>query len=258
MSVPSDICSATSKDHLLATVNAYNAMVSQPDAISVESILDVPPCQHSLSSRSIEADFNLLFSVASTVTKARLHAISAPQAQVWLKVQPSPKLGLALMPDEAHVILKWWFGLHLTPDGTPCPLCHHNMDAWRHHMLSCHFGGDMITRLNLLRNCIANFCNKACLSPQIEKGSGILPKDQSRPADILEPNWSLSRPAAFDIKVINPLNLQFLQEAAQTCGHAAEMGEESKHSANDEACALRGWSCIPLVVQVFGGWGKTV
>ena len=56
--------------------------------------------------------------------------------------------------------------------------------------------------------------------------------------------------------MINPLNLQFLQEAAQTCGHAAEMGEEAKHSANDEACALRGWSCIPLVVEVFGGWGN--
>ena len=60
----------------------------------------------------------------------------------------------------------------------------------------------------------------------------------------------------FDIKVINPLNLQFIQEAAQTCGHAAEMGEEAKHSRNDEACALRGWSCIPLVVEVFGGWGN--
>ena len=160
------------------------------------------------------------------------------------------------MPDEAHVILKWWLGLPLTPDGTPCPLCHHNMDAWGHYMLTCHSGGDMITRHNLLRDCITDFCNKACLSPQIEKGSGILPKDQSRPADILVPNWSLSRPAAFDINVINPLNLQFLQEAAQTCGHAAEMGEESKHSANDEACALRGWSCIPLVVEVFGGWGN--
>ena len=58
------------------------------------------------------------------------------------------------------------------------------------------------------------------------------------------------------LKVINPLNLQFIQEAAQTCGHAAEMGEEAKHSRNDEACALRGWSCIPLVVEVFGGWGN--
>ena len=47
-----------------------------------------------------------------------------------------------------------------------------------------------------------------------------------------------------------------MQEAAQTCGHAAEMGEEAKHSANDEACALRGWSCIPLVVEVFMGCGN--
>ena len=70
------------------------------------------------------------------------------------------------------------------------------------------------------------------------------------------PNWSLSRPAAFDIKVINPLNLQFIQEAAQSCGHAPEIGEEVKHSRNVEACALRGWSCIPLVVEVFGGWGN--
>ena len=42
-----------------------------------------------------------------------------------------------------------------------------------------------------------------------------------------------------DIKVINLLNLQFLKEAAQSCGHAADMGEEVKHSRNDEACALR-------------------
>ena len=70
------------------------------------------------------------------------------------------------------------------------------------------------------------------------------------------PNWSLSRPAAFDIKVIHTLNLQFLQEAVQTCGHAAEMGEESKHTRKDEPCALRGWSCIPLVLEVFGGWGN--
>eukprot|EP00731_Ephydatia_muelleri_P020543 Em0013g270a len=34
-----------------------------------------------------------LFSDATTVTKAGLQAISAPQAHVWLKVQPSPKNG---------------------------------------------------------------------------------------------------------------------------------------------------------------------
>ena len=48
------------------------------------------------------------------------------------------------------------------------------------------------------------------------------------------PKWPLSCPATFDIKVINPLNSQFVQEAAQTCGHAAEVREETIHSSNDE------------------------
>eukprot|EP00731_Ephydatia_muelleri_P018409 Em0011g449a len=125
-SMPSDNCSVTSKVYLLATVNAYNAMVSQPDAISVESVLDVPPHQHALSSHIEEADFNSLFSDATTMTKARLQAF-----------------------------------LHLKAM----------------HGLKCSF-------------------------------------------------------------------------------HQTEMGEEAKHSRNDEACALRGWSCIPLVVEVFGGWGN--
>ena len=145
MSVPSGICSLTSKEHILAAVNAYNAKDSKLGAISVESVLDAPPCQHTLSSHIEEADFNSLFSDATIVKKARLRAISTPQAHAWLKVQPSPKLGLALMPDEAQVIFKWWLGHPLTPEGTPCPLFHHNLDAWGHHMLTCRSGGDVIT-----------------------------------------------------------------------------------------------------------------
>ena len=37
-------------------------------------------------------------------------------------------------------------------------------------------------------------------------GSYFVVTYRSRPADILIPNWSLSRSAAFDVKVIHPLN----------------------------------------------------
>ena len=97
MSVPSESYYVISKNYPMAAVNAYNAIVSQLDAISVQSVLDVPPRQQTLSSCIEDADFNSLFSDATTVTKARLQAISAPQAHAWLKVQPSLKLGLALM-----------------------------------------------------------------------------------------------------------------------------------------------------------------
>ena len=77
-----------------------------------------------------------------------------------------------------------------------------------------------------------------------------------RPADVLVPNWSLSRSAAFDLKVIYPLNSNFLLGASMTSGHTAELGEKDKHSKNDIPCTERGWVCVPLVVEVFGGWGK--
>ena len=55
----------------------------------------------------------------------------------------------------------------------------------------------------------ADFCTKTCLSPPIEKGSGILSKDKSRPADIPVQKLVSLMSTAFDIKVINPLNSQF-------------------------------------------------
>jgi hypothetical protein len=49
---------------------------------------------------------------------------------------------------------------------------------------------------------------------------------------VLVPNWSLSGSAAFDLKVINPLNSNFLLWASMTAGYTAELGED-KHSKND-------------------------
>ena len=68
---------------------------------------------------------------------------------------------------------------------------------------------------------------------------------------MLVSNWSLSSSAAFDLKVINPLNV-FLG-ASMTSGYTAELGEQDKHARNDVPCAERGWICVPLVVEVFGG-----
>ena len=69
-------------------------------------------------------------------------------------------------------------------------------------------------------------------------------------------NWSLSRPAAFDLKVINPLNSDSILEASMIPGSTAEKGERDKHLKNDGPCNERGWSCIHLVVEVYGGWGQ--
>ena len=67
--------------------------------------------------------------------------------------------------------------------------------------------------------------------------------------------WSLSNPAAFDLKVIHPLNTDLILEASLASGKSAEFGEIGKHAKNDQMCARLGWTCIPLVVEVYGGWG---
>ena len=53
-----------------------------------------------------------------------------------------------------------------------------------------------------------------------------------RPADVLAPNWSLSHPAAFDLKVNNPLNSDSILEASMIPGSTAEKGERDKPAAD--------------------------
>ena len=65
----------------------------------------------------------------------------------------------------------------------------------------------------------------AGLAPEVEKGCNFDCKDCMCPADVLVPNWSLSRPAAFDLKVILPLNSANILEASLISGSTAEEGE---------------------------------
>ena len=151
-----------------------------------------------------------------------------------------------------QVLLKWWLGLPVSSADSKCSFCSSALDPDCHHALTSHSGGDIIARHNTLRDCFANLCSEAYLSPQLVKGPSI---EFSRPANVLVPNWSLSHPAAFDLKVIHPLNTDLILEASLASGNSAECGEVGKHAKNDEMYSELGWICIPLVVEVYGGWG---
>ena len=68
------------------------------------------------------------------------------------------------------------------------------------------------------------------------------------------PNWSVGKPAAFDLSVTSPLNLNVLLEAGVTAGVAARATELRKHEANDRKCRELGWVCVPMVVEAYGAW----
>ncbi|KAL5468946.1 hypothetical protein EMCRGX_G030106 [Ephydatia muelleri] len=160
---------------------------------------------------------------ASTVDKARLLAISAPQAHAWLRAQPPPKLGLDLLPNEVQALVKWWLGLPVFTDADACPHCSQTLDIHGHHALICHAGGEVVTRHNHLRDSFVDFCRRACLAPELER--------------------------AFDLKVVNLLNTNFLLGASMTSGYTAELGEKDKHSKNDIPCTERARSTSPALVS---------
>ena len=47
------------------------------------------------------------------------------------------------------------------------------------------------------------------------------------------PNWTIGKPAAFDLTVVSPLNSNTLNEAGATSGSVAGRAEVRKHNAND-------------------------
>ena len=67
----------------------------------------------------------------------------------------------------------------------------------------------------------------------------------------------MSQTAAFDIKVIHPLNNSLISDAGRTSGASAAAGEQEKLENNALGCLESGWICIPLVVEAYGGWGFT-
>ena len=142
----------------------FNQQVAQEEALTTDSVLLSPPRQHLLSEKVEKLAFSSLLHNATTATKARLLAESVPQAHAWLRTVPSPGLGLALEPDETHILLKWWLGLPLFNSEETCPYCSSQLDPLGHHALTCRYAGDVVTRHNCIRDCIADFCRRARLA----------------------------------------------------------------------------------------------
>ena len=88
----------------------------------------------------------------------------------------------------------------------------------------------MVSRHNKLRDVFVECCRRANVSAQVEVGSGFgHDKHNTRPADVLVANWSLGKPAAFDLTVASPLNPSIFSEAGVTAGSAAKVAECRKH-----------------------------
>ena len=237
-------------------VSIYNSLVPQASSLLDNSLLESGSSQKKLSAGIENHQFDQLCATSTPANRARLLSASSRHAPSWLAVIPSRGLNLCMELEEFQVAVKWWLGMDTSPQQR-CPHCHDHQHPLGHHAVTCKGGGDAVIRHNALRDVFAQLCHRACLGGQLEVGYGSGGDvSNSRPADFLVPNWTLGKPAAFDLTVVSPLNSNTLIEAGTTSGSAAGKAEVRKHNANDPKCRELGWVCIPLAVESYGCWGE--
>ena len=96
------------------------------------------------------------------------------------------------------------------------------LDPLGHHAITCKHASDIVSCPNKLRDVFVECCRQANVSAQVKVGSGFgHDKCNTRPADVIVPNWSLRKPATFDLTIISPLNPFILSEAGVMAGSAA-------------------------------------
>ena len=115
------------------------------------------------------------------------------------------------------------------------------------------WGGERISRHNLLRDVVYNTCSSAALGPTREDRA-LLPGTEEKPADILLPGWSGGK----DITVVNPLQTAYINQSAAVPGHALRKAYEKKMAKYGDSCKEAGMVFRPLPMDTLGGWSNTM
>ena len=82
----------------------------------------------------------------------------------------------------------------------------------------------------------------------------LLPGTDARPADIHMRRWTNGKDTAFDVTVINPLQIALVDRCANEPGHALDVAKRRKMEQSWEACRQEGLVFVPLPVETFGSW----
>ena len=81
-------------------------------------------------------------------------------------------------------------------------------------------------------------------------------ESMSRPGDIYQPDFSLGKPAYFNVSVRNSFTPTHLINADIRPGAAAEAGESEKDERYDDTVSSNGCLFFPVIVEYFGVWSS--
>jgi hypothetical protein len=126
----------------------------------------------------------------------------------------------------------------------------------------CKKSGLKVLRHNALRELFLKYCKMGGIEA-VREAPGLLPDCSERPADVLLPsslsipNFSGSQPICLDFAVTHSQQTKFIKRASEVSGAAAEEYEQKvKDQKYAEVCEKQGLNFVPMVVEVYGTWGK--
>jgi hypothetical protein len=246
---------ATLDDQMLDSLARLRQWSGRDNWLTLENV-DVPLTQHSLS-QAIDSNLQeqLISSLSSAREKARFHSVSDSHSGDWLKVVPSPSLGLALSSAEFKFASLYRLGLPMYPESSSCSSCQQTNDSMGDHAVGCGGDRDRIARHDRLRDAIFNAAHSAALAPRMEV-AGLIPGSNSRPADVFLPSWENGKAAAIDVTVISSLQKALIRDSASTPGFALQVAESRKRQTYGDALG-RDVALLPLAVDVFGRWSAS-
>ena len=158
-----------------------------------------------------------------------------------------------MLPQEFVIAVRLWLGIKLfpsSPQSVRCP-CGQVIDCYGDHLLGCGQGPLRIKRHDSIRDII--WQSLILDNPQTSKEQRC-DSSNSRPGDILHPDFILGKPAFFDVSVRNSFIPPFIAASASQAGSAGIAGELEKDSHYRATVESLGALFFPLVVESFGLW----
>jgi hypothetical protein len=184
---------------------------------------------------------------------ARLLSLRSPHAGSWTSGF-SPHF--VIPPARARAGLRWFLGLHLTPNDYTCSFCNKRADSTGLHAVTCQLSGAIGRGHTALKRTVYELAKTAGYEVALEVA---LPQDpHSVPADLLVKNFNGSRALALDFTIVSPVL------PSRACSQPSPDGLPSssrldaaaalKIKKSAAACRQAGWDFLPVVADTYGAF----
>ena len=231
-----------------------SSVLSDSDLSSIDLMTST---QRQLQSQLDSKLYSCLLATASIRDKARLNTISSPHAGAWLRAVPNSNLGLAMLPHEFVITIRYWLGIALfpfPPNNVRC-ICGNVIDPYGDHLLGCGRGALRVRRHDALCDIIWHSLLLDC--KQATREQRCSGSTMSRPGDVFHPDFMDGRSGYFDITVRNTMQPSFINKAAITAGVVADAAEVEKDQRHEAIVERAGGHFYPLAVETLGLWSPS-